>query len=54
MSPKFPKRLRSIQNLQDTFTGNWFPAGDALPEQITKAHDAAGRLWWDVGQFFGR
>jgi hypothetical protein len=41
MSPKFPKQLRSIQNLQDTFTGNWFPAGDALPEQITKAHDAA-------------
>ena len=41
MAPKFPERLRSIQNLQDTFTGNWFSAGDALPEQITKAHDAA-------------
>ena len=41
MAPKFPERLRSIQNLQDTFTGNWFPGGDALPEQITKIHDAA-------------
>lgn len=41
MAPKFPERLRSIQDLQNTFTGNWFPGGDALPEQITKIHDAA-------------
>ena len=41
MAPEFPKRLRSIQDLQNTFTKNWFPGGDALPEQITKIHDAA-------------
>ena len=47
MAPKFPERLRSIQNLQDTFTGNWFPAGDAFPEQIIKLHDAAHQ-WSNV------
>lgn len=41
MTPQTPKRLRSIQNLQNTFTGNWFPGGDAFPEQIIKLHDAA-------------
>ena len=29
MAPKFPERLRSIQNLQDIFTGNWFPGKEA-------------------------
>ena len=47
MAPKFPERLRSIQNLQDIFTGNWFPGGNALPGQIIKLHDAAHQ-WSNV------
>lgn len=41
MAPEFPKKLRSIQNLQDIFTQRYFPGGDAFNEQIIKLHDAA-------------
>jgi hypothetical protein len=51
MTPQTPKRLRSIQNLQNTFTGNWFPGGDAFPEQIIKLHDAAHQ-WSNVNPMF--
>jgi hypothetical protein len=47
MAPQTPKRLRSIQDLQNTFIGNWFPGGDAFPEQIIKLHDAAHQ-WSNV------
>ena len=47
MAPQTPKRLRSIQDLQNTFIGNWFPGGDAFPEQIIKLHDSAHQ-WSNV------
>lgn len=51
MAPQSPKRLRSIQDLQNTFTGNWFPGGDAFPEQIIKLHDAAHQ-WSNINPMF--
>lgn len=51
MAPQTPKRLRSIQDLQNTFTGNWFPEGDAFPEQIIKLHDAAHQ-WSNINPMF--
>lgn len=33
-------RRRSLQDLQDEFTGKYFPGGNALPQDVIRVHDA--------------